>query len=64
MNSNTELRRPDGYAPDKWLAISNMTGHALVGYLMSIADVVLALGIMISISGISLLTLYSAVGAL
>lgn len=38
--------------------------QTMLGYLMSIGDVVLALSIMIGICSLSLLSLYSALGAL
>lgn len=66
MNTATHGHRGGEFGHGKKSVSDSATlrNYELLGYLMSIGDVVAALGIMITICGVSLLTLYTALGAL
>lgn len=65
MKTKLEFPWLDTYGthPSATIRSKTIAGHAVIGYLMSIGDVVVALSIMIAICSLSLLSLYSALGA-
>lgn len=66
MNSKLHFRASHGCSTNTAVAIHTLSvyGHGIGCYLLSMLDVVIALGIMIAICGFSLLSLYTALGAL